>query len=161
MWKNIGYKIKGIREENELSMEKFGELFDPPASKGVVSNWENDYNYPNKQRVERIAELGNMTVNELLYGEKNNKKDVGLRIRSIRKNRGMTLEDFGDLLNPPASDSIVSRWERGVSLPSNERTKQIAKEGNITVDELLYGNPLERYSDEELLKELLRRKQNN
>ena len=73
----------------------------------------------------------------------------------------MTLEDFGDLLNPPASDSIVSRWERGVSLPSNERTKQIAKEGNITVDELLYGNPLERYSDEELLKELLRRKQNN
>ena len=85
MWKNIGYKIKEIREENELSMEKFGELFDPPASKGVVSNWENDYNYPNKQRVERIAELGNMTVNELLYGEKNNKKDVGLRIRSIRK----------------------------------------------------------------------------
>ena len=69
-----------------------------------------------------------------------NKKDVGLRIRSIRKGRGMTLDDFGDLLNPPASDSIVSRWERGVSLPSNERTKQIAKEGNISVDELLYGS---------------------
>src|SRR5699024_6024266 len=69
-----------------------------------------------------------------------NKKDVGLRIRSIRKDKGMTLDDFGDLLTPPASDSIVSRWERGVSLPSNERTKQIAKEGNISVDELLHGS---------------------
>ena len=69
-----------------------------------------------------------------------NKKDVGLRIRSIRKDRGMTLDDFGDLLNPQASDSIVSRWERGVSLPSNERTKQIAELGEISVEELLYGN---------------------
>ena len=68
-----------------------------------------------------------------------NKKNVGLRIRSIRKDKGMTLDDFGDLLTPPASDSIVSRWERGISLPSNERNKQIAKEGNISVDELLYG----------------------
>ena len=69
-----------------------------------------------------------------------NKRDVGLRIRSIRKDRGMTLDDFGDLLNPQASDSIVSRWERGVSLPSNERTKQIAELGEISVEELLYGD---------------------
>lgn len=81
-----------------------------------------------------------------------NKKDVGLRIRSIRKDKGMTLDDFGDLLTPPASDSIVSRWERGVSLPSNERTKQIAKEGNVSVDELLYGS-LDDYA-RRLLEEL-------
>src|SRR5699024_3137500 len=74
-----------------------------------------------------------------------NKKDVGLRIRFIRKNKGMTLDDFGDLLNPQASDSIVSRWERGVSLPSNERTKQIAELGNISVDELLYGSSVRNY----------------
>lgn len=67
MKKEIGHKIKEIRQQTNLSMESFGKLFNPPASKGVVSNWENNYNYPNSERLLRIAELGNITVNELLY----------------------------------------------------------------------------------------------
>lgn len=72
MKKKIGDKIREIRKQQpgNLSMEEFGKLFNPPASKGVVSNWENNYNYPNNARLNKIARLGNISVEELLYGEK-------------------------------------------------------------------------------------------
>lgn len=74
-----------------------------------------------------------------------NNKEVGNRIRSIRKANGMTTDAFGGLFNPPASKGTVSKWENGRYLPNNERLVQIAKEGKITVDELLYGNKSEQY----------------
>lgn len=64
----IGNKIKLIRKELGLNMEDFGKLFTPTASKGVISNWENNYNLPNNERLKRIAELGGIPVNELLKG---------------------------------------------------------------------------------------------
>lgn len=66
--KVIGSRIRHIRETKGLSMKEFGELFDPIASKGVVSNWENGYNLPNAERQKRIAELGGISVDELLRG---------------------------------------------------------------------------------------------
>jgi transcriptional regulator with XRE-family HTH domain len=51
----------------------------------------------------------------------------------------MSTAEFAKLFNPPASDSLVSRWERGVNLPNNTRLERIAEIGNITVDELIYG----------------------
>ncbi len=69
--------------------------------------------------------------------------DVGYRIKSIRQSKGKTTKEFGEIIDG-ASDSLVSRWERGVNLPNNKRLKIIAEYGGITVDELLYGS-LESY----------------
>ncbi len=52
-----------------------------------------------------------------------NKIEVGRRIQSIRQELGLTLNDFGIKIDN-ADRSIVSRWERGISLPSNERLKR-------------------------------------
>lgn len=68
------------------------------------------------------------------------KKAVGLRIFYIRKKMYLTLEQFGKIDNLNASKSIVLRWENGTSLPNRSRLEIIAKLGNITVNELLYGN---------------------
>lgn len=85
---------------------------------------------------------------------KPNKKLVGKRIQAIRLEKGLTLEQFGELIGaskssisewesgkhlPPAK-SIISRWEKGVMLPNSSRLERIAKLGNITVNELLYGD---------------------
>lgn len=78
-----------------------------------------------------------------------NKMSVGKRIHRIRIFRGLNLREFGELIantmNLPKkdgpSDSIVSRWEKGVSLPNNERLKAISEIGCISVEELLYGSP--------------------
>ena len=63
--------------------------------------------------------------------------DVGNQIKFIRKERGLTMQEFGNFFTPKASDSIVSRWEKGISLPNNNRLKKIAELGNTTVEELL------------------------
>lgn len=68
---------------------------------------------------------------------------IGSRIRKIRQDKGMTLEEFGALFN--ASRSIASRWEKGKSIPNAERLKAISKVGNTTVEELLHGGKTERY----------------
>lgn len=65
------------------------------------------------------------------------KKAVGRRIEFIRKEKGMTLEEFGNLFN--ATKGNVSLWQKGSSLPSNERLAQIAKVSGRTVEQILYG----------------------
>ena len=65
------------------------------------------------------------------------KKAVGRRIEFIRKEKGMTLEEFGKLFN--ATKGNVSLWQKGSSLPSNERLVQIAKISGRTVEQILYG----------------------
>ena len=70
------------------------------------------------------------------------KKALGLRIRAIRQEKGMTLEEFGKLFG--AGKGLVSRWENGLSIPSPERIKAIAKVGDKTVSELYGSNKFDK-----------------
>lgn len=70
--------------------------------------------------------------------EKQNKKLIGSRIKEMRLEKGMTLEEFGRLFN--ASKSSVYGWEKGRHLPNKERLKHIAKIGGITLSVLLKGD---------------------
>lgn len=63
---------------------------------------------------------------------------MGKRIKSIREKLGKSQSEFGELFSPPAPKSAVSRWEHGGS-PNKRRLAEIAKLGEITVDELIYG----------------------
>ena len=73
---------------------------------------------------------------------KEEKISVGQRINKIRLSKGMTMEEFGNLLS--TSKSIVYRWEIGKSVPAPERLKSIAKIADISVNTLLYGGMKER-----------------
>ena len=68
-----------------------------------------------------------------------NNSEVGRRINSIRKDMGINQEDFGKRIYD-AHKSLVSKWEKGQSLPNNERLKKIAEIGGISVNELLHGD---------------------
>ena len=67
-----------------------------------------------------------------------NKKLVGERIKNIRLQSGKTQEAFGNIFS--ASKGNVAMWEKGKSLPNAERLKEISNFGNITVNQLLYGD---------------------
>lgn len=69
-----------------------------------------------------------------------NKAKVGERIFNIRNSLNLTLEQFGKDKDINAERSNVSKWERGATLPNRSRLEIIAKKGNITVNELLYGS---------------------
>ena len=64
--KRLGERIKKIRKEQGMSQLEFSKAIG--ATKSAVSNWENGYNAPNNERLKIIAEIGNKTVEELLYG---------------------------------------------------------------------------------------------
>ncbi|MBO0479316.1 helix-turn-helix domain-containing protein [Vagococcus fluvialis] len=67
--KQAGFRIRKIRENLDLTMEDFALTIDPKAKKGTVSNWENGKNLPNKKRLQRIAELGGVSVDYILDGD--------------------------------------------------------------------------------------------
>lgn len=69
--------------------------------------------------------------------DKELKREVGTKIQMIRLSKGMTLEEFGKLFG--AAASIVSRWEKGQSLPCPNRIKDIAECAGIIVQYLLEG----------------------
>lgn len=52
-------------------MEEFGKLVNN-SSKGLVSKWENNVSVPGPERLYLIAQLGNMTVEELIADDTQN-----------------------------------------------------------------------------------------
>lgn len=65
---DLGQKIKELRMDKGLTMEEFGNRFDPPASKGTVHTWENNLYKPNEKRLKHIAKLAGKSVSEFVYG---------------------------------------------------------------------------------------------
>lgn len=119
-----------------MTMDEFGKAIDIKCKSGTVANWETNKNKPNNARLKRIAELGNIPIDELISNDIN----IGDKIKSIRLSLGKTMAEFGEMFEPQASDSIVSRWEKSISTPNAKRIEKIAELGNVTVDELLNTN---------------------
>ena len=84
------------------------------------------------------------------------RKSVGQRIRSIRLERGETMEEFGKYFN--TSKVTVFNWEKGRNLPNKQNLKIIAYLGNISVRDLLYSDILQGFTTEDLQAEIDRRK---
>ena len=53
-------------------------------AKSIISRWEKGAMLPNSSRLERVAELGNVTINELLYGNnEHDKEELAQRLMEI------------------------------------------------------------------------------
>lgn len=63
----VGIRIKKIRTDLGYSMSQFGELISN-SPKTTVNNWERGINLPKEDKLKKIALLGKVTTNELLYG---------------------------------------------------------------------------------------------
>lgn len=87
--KLVGKRIQAIRLEKGLTLKQFGEMLGKiklkneieassnvqnTVNKSNVLRWEQGISLPNKERLNKIAQLANITVNELLYG--NNEYDI-------------------------------------------------------------------------------------
>lgn len=62
--KRVGKRIKEIRINQGLTLEKFGALVN--AKRSDVYRWEQGYRLPNKNRLKIIAMKGGVEVTELL-----------------------------------------------------------------------------------------------
>lgn len=73
------------------------------------------------------------------------KFEVGQRIRNIRSNLNLSMKEFAVVID--SKKSTVNSWERGLSIPKLDMLEKIAVLGNLSVNELLYGD-LENYVKE-------------
>ena len=63
---NTGLRIKQIRSNLGDTLEEFGKRIE--ADKSNILRWEQGKTLPNKQRLKAISVLGNISLNELIYG---------------------------------------------------------------------------------------------
>mgnify|MGYP002851948991 CR=1 FL=1 len=64
-------------------------------------------------------------------------KKIGEFIADLRKEKGMTQQEFGDKLF--VTDKAVSKWERGLSLPDLSVLKDLAKTLDVEIEDILSG----------------------
>lgn len=145
--KAIGEKIKEIRLNRGMTTKDFGSLLG--ASDSNVTSWEKGRTSPNKSRLKKIADLIGVPVTEFVSNH------TGEKIKEIRLSLGENLETFAARFD--ANRGLASAWENGRFIPNPERLLTIAKLGGMTVEQLLYENPLAKFSTDELIAELERR----
>lgn len=74
----------------------------------------------------------------------------GVFLAECRKNKKMTQEELGLLLN--YSRNNISKWERGESFPSNPDTlTKLANILEVTFEELMFGEKRNKNNEEELM----------
>lgn len=82
--KRVGKRIKEIRINQGLTLEKFGALVN--ATKSDVYRWEQGYHLPNKNRLKVIAMKGGIEVTELLQGNgKDSIKEIVEIFKSLKR----------------------------------------------------------------------------
>lgn len=64
--KQVGRRISTIRKRNFLTLIEFAEKVG--ASKSSVSDWEQGFRLPPEAVLTKIAIMGNISVDKLLYG---------------------------------------------------------------------------------------------
>lgn len=68
--KQVGRRISTIRKRNFLTLIEFADKVG--ASKSSVSDWEKGFRLPPEAVLNKIAIMGNTSVDKLLYGNGNN-----------------------------------------------------------------------------------------
>jgi len=108
--KEVGRNIRNIRKKLGLSMDDFAKRIDEKARSGTVSNWETGKNLPNNERMKRIAELGGVTVDELMLSEAD--LSFGKIIKAIREEKGFSVEDVAERGN--IEPKYITQIEKGL-----------------------------------------------
>lgn len=62
----LGHRIKNLRISLGMNQKQFSDSLQTKVS--TLSNWENGRNKPNMEKLSKIAELANISIEELLYG---------------------------------------------------------------------------------------------
>ena len=76
-----------------------------------------------------------------MSGNKATIAKIGKHIAELRKNKGYTQKNLGDILD--VSDKTISKWEKGIVAPDITILNSLSKALDISVEELLIGEKIE------------------
>lgn len=153
---SVGNRIKQLRLSKGWTLEELGKKLD--TSKVTVYNWENGRNLPNKENLKKLAELGDMTVNELLSKNESKppKNKFSLMLNKLifdsRSNYREKFQNFGKTEDSVSILELISEYFKIkhveqfpnskkilIRLITDEWYKQIPEELDSYDDEILLG----------------------
>ena len=106
---SIGENIKKYR--GAMKQEDFAEKLG--VNVATVSRWENDANVPNSKMLNKMAEVLNINVNQLLEGT-TTPQTKELNERYLKEDYGMMIYQFSDneVLKLPATPELIPLFEK-------------------------------------------------
>lgn len=151
-------RIKELRKRIDKTQKELSEELNIPYR--TIQRWESGENQIKNEKVKKLADYFSVSESYLLgYGSevRSLNSQTGQKIKQIRLNKGMTLEEFGELFS--ASKGTVNNWEKGRNLPNKENLLKIAQLANTTVEELTRNSDLVTLTQVEFnrLKEIERK----
>ena len=126
----VGNRIKNIRLCLGLTMEEFGKLFYEPSAQSIVSRWEHGKSLPRANRLKKIAELGDTTVQELL--KEDDYINIGYAIKELMDSYRETQQQFADRIG--ISRTYLNDLENNRKSSSVRTLSQIADKLNMKLD---------------------------
>lgn len=123
----LGNRIKNLRISLKMNQKQFSDCLNTKVS--TLSNWENGRNKPNMEKLSKIAELANVSIEELLG---NPKRDYALK--HSRK----------------ILDDLISLGDPFPEFPQATFTKKYYDELIYLVKDSIETYDLDKYSNEEI-----------
>lgn len=151
---DIGSRIKQVRLKNGKNQEDFGSLFDPPVNKTSVSRWESGKTLPTSKRLQKIAELGGVSVEYLINGVKLSASDF-LDLVDKALNTPLNKKDYQRL--NASQLAFFSSLSKITAITQTEAQNKIKKEQAIITKHPLSILDLKTYGDFLALLNLIRR----
>ena len=138
-------KVLEVREEYELTQQELANIIG--GSRVNISNWETEKEIPNIQRINKIADHFQVSLdylfnlsNKKVYAENTPgelKKDkAGKRLKIVREENHLSLRQLAKILN--TSSSTISAYENGKTLILTAFAIHICKRYKVSMD-WLYG----------------------
>lgn len=122
----FGNLICSMREAKNLTQKEFAEILN--VSDKAVSKWENGQSIPRMETLEKIAEVFDTTVEELIKSSKENIKRI------------LITNSFGTLLHFQIDDEIISLKtceEKWVFIDSEKNEHSLIVYGEFKLEELI------------------------
>lgn len=142
---NEDNRLNLIRNARGLTIEELSEISDVSIS--VITEYEEGRKKLSLQDMEKLCEALNVNISYLLsHGKK--KYKLNERLRSIRKNQGMSVTSLADKAG--VSPGLISQIENNQTMPSFETLEAIAGATGISLSYIW----IEKEDLEELLATL-------
>lgn len=138
MVSSMNFKLKEIREDNDLTQEDIGNLLS--ISRQNYSRWETGDKIIPLKHLNTLCNYYKVSFDYItgLSKENNyqkielNKKIIGSRLKQFRKDNKITQEELANVLN--TTHSTISAYESGKTMILTIFAYEIAKKYDISMD---------------------------
>lgn len=138
-------KINDLREEYDLTQQELANIIG--GSRVNISNWENDKEIPNIQRINEMVDHFDISLDYMFKLSRDKTyKDIrkghldriitGKRLKYVREENNLTLKSLAKELN--TTSSTLSAYETGKNMLLTAFAIQICKKYRVSMD-WLYG----------------------